>query len=141
MGSHRLLTGVREPLTCTRCKKNCGGHVEQEEILIFCRSFYIIASVIVMYRMSLKCCPKCKKVFIVEPYQKICGECKEQRRIKQYLRTHKQLAPFEDYTKPLLKIQCIICETETPLRKSHCRLYCRKCGALIYDPAIDKVLV
>ena len=116
MGSHRLLTGVREPLTCTRCKKNCGGHVEQEEILIFCRSFYIIASVIVMYRMSLKCCPKCKKVFIAEPYQKICGECKEQRRIKQYLRTHK-------------------------LRKSRCRLYCRKCGALIYDPAIDKVLV
>ena len=44
-------------------EKNCGGHVEQEEILIFCRSFYIIASVIVMYRMSLKCCPKCKKVF------------------------------------------------------------------------------
>ena len=95
--------------------------------MIFCRSFYIIASVIVMYRMSLKCCPKCKKVFIAEPYQKICGECKEQRRIKQYLRTHKQLAPF--------------CETETPLRKSRCRLYCRKCGALIYDPAIDKVLV
>ena len=93
--------------------------------MIFCRSFYIIASVIVMYRMSLKCCPKCKK----------------QRRIKQYLRTHKQLAPFEDYTKPLLKIQCIICETETPLRKSRCRLYCRKCGALIYDPAIDKVPV
>ena len=109
--------------------------------MIFCRSFYIIVSVIVMYRMSLKCCPKCKKVFIAEPYQKICGECKEQRRIKQYLRTHKQLAPFEDYTKPLLKIQCIICETETPLRKSRCRLYCRKCGALIYDPAIDKVPV
>lgn len=39
--------------------------------MIFCRSFYIIASVIVMYRMSLKCCPKCKKVFIAEPYQKI----------------------------------------------------------------------
>ena len=109
--------------------------------MIFFQPFYIIASVIVMYRMSLKRCPRCKKVFIAEPYQRICGECKEQRRIEEYLRTHKQPAPFENYTKPLPKIQCIICETETPLRKSRCRLYCRKCGALIYDPAIDKVPV
>lgn len=109
--------------------------------MIFCRSFYIIASVIVMYRMSLKCCPKCKKVFIAEPYQKICGECKEQRRIKQYLRTHKQLAPFEDYTKPLLKTNVSSAKQKRRSRKSRYRLYCRKCGALIYDPAIDKVPV
>ena len=74
--------------------------------MIFFQPFYIIASVIVMYRMSLKRCPRCKKVFIAEPYQRICGECKEQRRIEEYLRTRK--------------------------------LYCRKCGALIYqDPGLD----
>ena len=106
--------------------------------MIFFQPFYIIASVIVMYRMSLKRCPRCKKVFIAEPYQRICGECKEQRRIEEYLRTHKQPAPFENYTKPLPKIQCIICETETLLRTSRCKLYCRKCGALIYqDPGLD----
>lgn len=92
-----------------------------------------------MYRMSLKHCQRCKKVFIAEPYQRICGECKEQRRIEEYLRTHKQLAPFVDYTKPLPKIQCVVCEAETPLRQSRRRLYCWECGALIYDPAIDKV--
>ena len=104
MGSHCLLTGVREPLHARDARKNCGGHVEQEEILIFCRSFYIIASVIVMYRMSLKCCPEVQEGFYCGALSEdLWGVQGEQRRIKQYLRTLSSWLHLKIIQKPLLK--------------------------------------
>ena len=111
----------------------------RQPILTSYRWFYIILLVVAMYKLKLIRCPNCNKMFIAEPYQRICNECKELRRIEQYLKTHKQFAAFEEYTKPVPKIRCIICETETPLRRPKFRLYCRKCGALVYDPSIDPV--
>lgn len=91
------------------------------------------------YKMKLKKCPKCHQTFIAEPYQRICPQCKEKARIQKYWKTHKQFAPFVPYqVEPPRKMLCAHCGEYTILRKPYAFLWCRNCGALLYDPKIDK---
>lgn len=108
-------------------------------------------------QLMFRTCRMCGGLFIGTNSKKYCDTCRLIRQSEvsraRYQRKRQEKAEQLKFSEPVIQkpappvsyphsapdemYECAMCGTKTKLRKLHARLYCQKCGALVYDPKID----